>query len=210
MLQGPQLRPAQRTQPCTLVWKMSHPVRLLPCPSHWFSGHPPPACPIAIFQHWRVCCSQQCSWTPNREKAGVFRVAAPPVRRWENPGPWGHTQEIDGLQTKGREEWKPWLYFYKWTVETPPSPPPGSPPGPLDTAESYDQHNLHTVWPSYLILNPSRWRALKYLIVFIMPPLSSFLWAKFPLILQLENKYAWLETIEQNSQQPQWSREPHL
>ena len=33
-----------------------------------------------------------------------------------------------------------------------------------------------------------------------MPSLSSFLWAKFPVIFQLENQYAWMEPFEESSQ----------
>lgn len=50
------------------------------------------------------------------------------------------------------------------------------------------EHHSHTVWSLHLKFNPSsRWQALKYFIAAIMPPLSSYLWAKFPLVLQLEN-----------------------
>lgn len=118
------------------------------------------------LQPWRTCCSPAPPLDNEQEEREAYsRAAAPLFRRWERPGLGVRLRTL--MNPKPRVEGNE-NHDYPFTnghqeVLLPPGPSQ-SPQVIPGSTESYVNHNLHSVWSSHFIFNPSsRWKALKYL-----------------------------------------------
>lgn len=154
-LQWCQLRPAQRTQPGTLLRRSCHPLRHLLCP-HTDSLLMMLWGTVIIFSpgEYAAPSTTPGRWTGKRGDTAELLLL---LSQGENAPGLGQTQDIDELQTKGRGNEN---HGYPptnghWEV-LPPRPSIKVLQVIPDSTESYVNHNLHSVWPpiSYSTLLP--------------------------------------------------------